>query len=186
VPPATAENLGDRVVSAWRALKTTSVGAEELLKIQRAVGETVSPANIARELAAAGAELRHPEVIECDADWREKQISERRKRIGRLAGLRKLDGLKLNQAEAEIAELEQLRQSDEHSGVWAELRTFAIDARQGALSRARDSSSSSFDREVQAEIAEWLRVWLETPNLFREWLELRKMSEGFLRQFGDR
>jgi len=48
-----------------------SLGSDELIRIQQAIGEAFghmrfeSPATIARELAHEGAELRHPEIIEC-------------------------------------------------------------------------------------------------------------------------
>ena len=35
------------------------------------------------------------------------------------------------------------------------------------------------------EISEWFRVWLETPNLFNQWLELRRSSEAFKEKFSD-
>ena len=36
-------------------------------------------------------------------------------------------------------------------------------------------------RAEKAEIATWFRIWLETPDLFFDWLELRKASEEFRR-----
>jgi hypothetical protein len=40
-------------------------------------------------------------------------------------------------------------------------------------------------RAEKREIATWFRIWLETPELFFDWLELRKASEEFRRLFGD-
>ena len=34
-------------------------------------------------------------------------------------------------------------------------------------------------RAEKGEIAAWFRIWLETPDLFFDWLELRKASEEF-------
>jgi hypothetical protein len=34
-------------------------------------------------------------------------------------------------------------------------------------------------RAEKQEIATWFRIWLETPDLFFDWLELRKASEEF-------
>jgi hypothetical protein len=39
-------------------------------------------------------------------------------------------------------------------------------------------------RQEKQEIANWFRVWLETPDLFTDWLELRKSSEQFQNLFG--
>jgi hypothetical protein len=40
-------------------------------------------------------------------------------------------------------------------------------------------------REEKMEIAEWFRIWLETPNAFFDWLEVRKVSPEFRQKFGD-
>jgi hypothetical protein len=40
-------------------------------------------------------------------------------------------------------------------------------------------------REEKREIAEWFRIWLETPDAFFEWLEVRKASPEFRQKFGD-
>jgi hypothetical protein len=41
-------------------------------------------------------------------------------------------------------------------------------------------------RKEKEEIARWFQVWLETPDLFASWLELRKSSEEFCMIFGSR
>jgi hypothetical protein len=66
-----------------------------------------------------------------------------------------------------------------------ELKSLAVDSRKTLIKRAKDASLSPQAREVQTEIAEWLRVWLETPNLFVQWLELRKASATFTAKFAD-
>jgi len=38
-------------------------------------------------------------------------------------------------------------------------------------------------RQEKQEIANWFRVWLETPDLFTDWLELRKSSDEFRQLF---
>ena len=40
-------------------------------------------------------------------------------------------------------------------------------------------------REEKKEIAEWFRIWLETPDAFFDWLEVRKASPDFRQKFGD-
>src|SRR5947209_15101541 len=94
--------------------------------------------------------------------------------------------MQFNQAATLVAELEELRSQfvtagDE--GALADLKTLAIEARQAARNRAKDASLSAADSEVQAEISEWFRVWLETPNLFDQWLELRRSSAAFKAKF---
>jgi hypothetical protein len=38
-------------------------------------------------------------------------------------------------------------------------------------------------RAEKREIAEWFRIWLETPDAFFDWLELRKQSPDFVARF---
>lgn len=39
-------------------------------------------------------------------------------------------------------------------------------------------------RAEKEEIVQWFRIWLETPEAFFDWLELRKKSPEFLTRFG--
>jgi len=72
----------DLIIELWEALDCESVGARELEQIQNAVAEKFgegavdSPASIARVLADEGAVLRHPEVLDFDTKWRERNLSE--------------------------------------------------------------------------------------------------------------
>lgn len=38
-------------------------------------------------------------------------------------------------------------------------------------------------REEKAEIARWFKIWLETPDAFFDWLEVRKKSPEFQQKF---
>ena len=189
---ATGISRHDVIVTEWRRLGAGSIGTDELLRIQQAISETFgvhaveSPATIARELAQEGAELRHPEIIECDARWREAQIDNQLKTFSNVSALQTTERLRLKQAESLIKELEHLRVRFEGAcddRQLAQLKTLAIDARRNAISRAKDTFLPIALRHEQAEIAEWLMVWLETSNLFQPWLELRKSSPAFKEKF---
>jgi len=52
-----------------------------------------------------------------------------------------------------------------------------------AGSLAANPRVSSDKRAQKREIATWFRIWLETFDLFFDWLELRKASEEFRRLF---
>ena len=52
-----------------------------------------------------------------------------------------------------------------------------------ASSLAANPRVGPVKRAEKAEIATWFRIWLETPDLFFDWLELRKASEEFRRLF---
>jgi len=187
-----ARTKRELIITAWDDLGRIRVGASELRKIQSSIhdqfgaGAVESPAAIARVLADAGAELRHPEVIEFDARWRNAKIKGEAKRFRGFEAFVAGGPLRLKQAEAFIKKLERLRNEAERAGDKAALRsaqTIAVDARQLAHSMARNLSLDQTTRTVQAEIAEWLAVWIQTPNLLREWLELRRRSPEFRNQF---
>ena len=109
---ATAISRRDLIVSEWRRLGAASLGSDELIRIQQAIGEAFgeqaveSPATIARDLAHEGAELRHPEIIECDARWREARIESQLKTFGKVSGLQTAEPLRLKQAESLVGRLE--------------------------------------------------------------------------------
>lgn len=63
------------------------------------------------------------------------------------------------------------------------VRALMIKGKQRAESLARNPRVSAGKRLEKQEIASWFRVWLETPDLFFDWLELRKGSEEFRRIF---
>jgi hypothetical protein len=39
-------------------------------------------------------------------------------------------------------------------------------------------------RNVKQEIAFWFEIWLSTPEIFKDWLTLRKSAKDFQQQFG--
>jgi hypothetical protein len=53
-----------------------------------------------------------------------------------------------------------------------------------ARSLAANPRIRSRKRQEKQEIARWFQVWLETPDLFADWLELRKSSDEFRDLFG--
>jgi hypothetical protein len=143
-----------------------------------------SPAAIARVLADEGAELHHPEVIECDARWRAERIGAETPASG--AGLPGQGAaLTLEQAEELIERLEKLRTESSVNDAQS-IRAIAIEAREGAQLLARRKTSGESRTAEQLEIAEWLGVWIKTPKLFRDWLELRRRSPEFRRKFEER
>ena len=53
-----------------------------------------------------------------------------------------------------------------------------------ARSLARNPRVQERKRQEKREIAAWFQVWLETPDLFADWLALRKSAEEFRQLFG--
>jgi hypothetical protein len=58
-------------------------------------------------------------------------------------------------------------------------RQTAERAKRNAASLALSSGLTGMGRAEQEEIAQWFTIWLQTPDLFAQWLELRKASPGF-------
>lgn len=183
VHPLRAE-ASELVLAAWRDLGSPQVGAAALQAIHHALRKSfdspqaLSPAAIARILADAGAELSHPEVIEFDVEWRTKIIQTDARKFEPLNRLITGEPVGLKEAESLMRRLEQLR-PDAEDGV----RALAIEGRQAAAARAESKSLPNNLRAEQREMAEWLRIWLETPDVFTQWLELRKSSPDFRQKF---
>lgn len=173
------------IIEYWRGEQCPRVGARELSQLQSLLAtrfggaDLDSPATIARVLADEGAELRHPEVIECDAQWRADFLQRPSQDSAELPDAK--ETLTLAAVEPFIEKLEQLARDKADI---QRLRSVAIEARKTAQLEARRKSLSESQRNEQIEIAEWLGVWIKTPRLFRDWLELRKRSAEFRRMFG--
>ena len=181
------------IVAVWNRLGRSSIGESELREIQQSIrrqfgqGGSESPAAIARVLADEGAELRHPEVIELDARWREAKIERETTRFKGLEDLLTGKPLRLKKAEALIKRLEKLRKNSAQAGdrtALRQVRDMVVNARQVAESLAKDRTLNPLERAEQTELAEWLKVWIQTPNLFEDWLDLRRRSPDFRKQFG--
>jgi len=65
------------------------------------------------------------------------------------------------------------------------VRALVLKGRQRAASLAANPRVSPDKRREKKEIAEWFRVWLETSDLFFDWLELRKQSEEYQQLFSN-
>lgn len=160
-------NKQQLIIESWEQTRKESVGASELAMIQEAIvahsgpGQMMSPASIARTLADHGARLRHPEVLEADRRWREK---EQPFTVEELA----LDSFAL---------VEKLGRGD-------------VDARPAVLQLKSElelvakGGRSQKERELAQEYVQWLTVWLQNPGIFREWVALRKETEEFKERFG--
>src|SRR5438876_11546886 len=107
------------IVAEWHRLGEKAIGRKELRAIQRTLHKKFgdeaieSPAELARVLADEGAELRHPEVIEFDAEWREKKIEKETSTFRGLERLLDAKPMRLPEAASLIKKLEQTRQSAE-------------------------------------------------------------------------
>jgi len=88
----------------------------------------------------------------------------------------------LAEAEKAIGRLEELRLRylavSDAKGVES-CRSVALLGRKRSDSISRNPRVRPAKRRQKAEIARWFAIWLETPELFGDWLALRKQSESF-------
>ena len=175
----------------WLELGRPPVDAQFLQSVQGQLAKSsetpaISPAEVARLLADEGAELRHPEIIESDVRWREPLLNSRMDKFAAVEPLSSGARLNIVDAGVLISKLEKLRQEferdDDETGL-SELRALAADARQRAEAMGKSRKLNETVRVEQSEIAEWLKVWLQTPALFENWLELRRRSAEFQNKF---
>ena len=180
-----SRTIPDLIIEVWEALDCESVGTRELEQIQNALrekfgeGAVISPAAIARAVADEGAVLRHPEVFEFDLRWRKQKVDERRVQDG-------LDFSGLSQAFESVVKLEEKRlqlQFDTDAKALEKLRETVAACRNDSLLRARSKILDQSEREQAKEISRWLTLWLQSPELFSDWLDLRRRSPEFRRKF---
>ena len=179
------------ILKLWLELGRPTVDAPFLENVQRQLAKRsedppISPAEVARLLADEGAELRHPEIIESDVRWRESLVNSRLDKFAAVEPLSSGGRLNIQDAGVLISKMEKLRQElerdDDATGL-DELRTLAADARLRAEAMGKNRKLDEKLRSEQSELAEWLKVWLQTPTLFENWLELRQRSDEFRKMF---
>jgi hypothetical protein len=180
-----ARTKRDLMIEVWEHLDCETVGAVELETIESVVrerfgeGAVESPASVARLLADEGAELRHAEVLEMDTRYRSLDPYE--------AMFRNV--LKFStfaQAAATIKNLENLRRQftrkKDREGL-RRVQETALKGKQRAQMISRNRNVDERKRAEKAEIAEWFTVWLQQPEIFTDWLELRQRSKDFRERF---
>jgi hypothetical protein len=179
-----ARTRDDLIIEAWEHLDCESVGARELEQIQMVLRETfgegalASPAAIARTVADEGAVLRHPEVFECDRAWRETNLK-------KLSFGDSLDFSDLDVAFASMVKIEERRlQIGDNTSAVSDLRQVVESIKKEMTSSARSRIIDTPHKVLFNEVAQWLGVWLQSPELFSDWLDLRRRSPDFRKRFG--
>jgi hypothetical protein len=136
---------------------------------------------VARLLADEGAELRHAEVLEMDARWRSADPYEAMFR-------NVLKFSNFEEAVASIKRLDNLRRQFERKKDAEGLRRVketVLKGKQRAQMIARNPSVNERKRAEKEEIADWFTVWLRQPEIFDDWLHLRRRAKEFRDRFGD-
>ena len=94
----------------------------------------------------------------------------------------------LEDAEMCIIRLDELLRKFQADGDRAAVdrtREIGVLGRRRAEMIARNHKVDVAKRAEKEEIAQWFAIWLETPDAFFDWLEVRKQSPDFGRRFGN-
>jgi len=92
----------------------------------------------------------------------------------------------LEDAEVSIMRLDELMHKFQTQGEHAAVERVLGIARLGkrrAEMISRNHKVEPHKREEKVEIANWFRIWLETPDAFFDWLDVRKQSPDFRTRF---
>ena len=163
------------ILDWWTENGNESAGAAELDQIQQVLLERFgaqgreSPAAIARTLADNGVRLKHPEVLEADVRWREREEF----------SLFTAEELSFPSIDAAFEWVEKLSRIDDLPA----LRKFVLQVKTELELVAKSMRIPLPDRLIAAEVAHWLAVWLQNPPIFADWLILRRESAEFRERF---
>ncbi len=182
-----ARNKVDLMIEVWEKLDCESVGAAEIIAVENAVLERFgkaavdSPMVIARALADEGAVLRHAEIMSLYVERNSERPYE--------AAFRNvLEIRNLPEAAGSLRRLENLRRkyaADQDKEGLRLVRAKGQEGRAEAIARSREKGRSEAERERYEEIAEWLTLWMQSPEMFDSWIDLRLSSADFRKKFPD-
>jgi hypothetical protein len=188
MPPRIQEIVRNRrskkqlILEYRQAHNLDRVGARELNAIEADLRQHLGPGHktslsyIANVLRAAGAQ------VEFNDRFVDPVIPE--PYASRLEGL--LHFHDLEAAEAALRKLDEAYQEFRATGdrIGTDLvRSLVVKGRLRAESLTSNPRVSAEKRREKKEIARWFAVWLELPDSFFDWLELRKRSDEFQRMF---
>ena len=175
----------DLIIESWKRLNAETLGRRELEEIQLALrttfgdGGVESPASIARTLADLGVPLRHPDILEADTDWR----------AARMLDSSPLGALNFSTIDDAVSSARTINgewtrlQSTNDANANARLKAIVTALRQELSLLGRSKAIEEDRKKVAVEVANWLGVWLQNPQIFADWVELRTNSREFLKTF---
>lgn len=162
----------------------TVVRRKEIELINRALRERLGPRGettasyIANVLIETGKDVRYRDIlVKRRADDRYAQFFE---------GV--LSFKSLETAEKSLREIDQLYHKFKAEGDrvgMARAQLLATTGWRRASIMAKNKKLSPSVRHEKEEIAHWFELWNENPEVFWDWLELRKKSQKFQKQFGN-
>ena len=173
------------ILEYCRAKELERIGGEEIRALQNELRARlgsnlrISPSYIASVLREAGENVEYQDGF-TDPLMEEPYAS----RLRHLLQFHDFES-----AEASLRKLDEIyreyRQASDRTGM-SLVRSLVQKGKLRAASLAANPHVSPDKRAEKQEIATWFRIWLETPDLSFDWLELRKASEEFRRSFGEK
>ena len=163
------------IIELWRETGKQTAGASELELLQQGLsarfggGVAESPASIARTLADHGVTLRHPEIMEADQRWRH----------ARMTALFSPEDLNVGTLEAATALIQKIERLRREFGVDDAM----LESLRQFVRRLKGELELMTNRPLAQELAQWLTVWLQSPQIFEEWLALRRATAEFRERF---
>jgi hypothetical protein len=89
----------------------------------------------------------------------------------------------LEQAAASIREIDTLYRKFQRRDDRTGMRFARQTAQRGKQEAEQDETQPLRLRAEQSEIAQWFTVWLQTPDLFEQWLQLRQATADYRHKF---
>lgn len=172
----TSKTKNDLMIEVWEKLDCESIGRPEIEAIEEVVRDVLgeqavdSPMKIARLLADEGAELRHSEIMELYI-----LRYEAKPYTAEFRNILKTDSFR--QTLVSIRNLDNLRKKFLSEGDKNGVRLIR--------ERVIESKKKLTRTSEEKEIAEWLTIWLQTPEAFETWVSLRQRSADFKAKFAD-
>ena len=177
----------DLMIEVWEKLDCESIGKSEIEAVETVIAERFganaveSPMIIARQLADEGAALRHAEILEFDVQRRTESPYDAMFRnilkfgdfAETLASVRRLENLR-----------RKFTQEKDREGLRL-MREIAIKGKSRAQMISKNGKVAPDKRREKAEIAEWFTIWLQNPEVFENWIVLRRKSADFNAKFAD-
>ena len=164
------------IAEGLRLEKFTPAEVEQIrrqLVVRLGASGKTSPDYIAEVLAAAGRRV----ILSTQADTQGQYEEEFRDL---------LHFATLEEAEICLMRLDELwrkfRSEGERLAVERVLEVARLGRRRAEMI-ARNPRVDAYKRDQKQEILEWFRIWLETPDTFFDWLDLRKQSPEFQQRF---
>ena len=183
----TSRTKQDLIIEVWEKLDCESVGATEIEAIESAVearfgnGAVESPMAIARLLADEGAELRHAEILAL--------FVRRMTSAPHIEAIRSIPQITdLRTAMAALDYISRTRQrfvTAKDRIALQHLNAELVALRERLSATAANPRAPSSIRSEFLEIAEWLSIFLQSPEIYDRWIKLRLDSADFKSRFPD-